>query len=148
MIYLDLSNLGLKILVNIWYTWNTPYTVYNLQFSNFKYEVLYLFFNFHHVFLNLFFESSFESLLSSSNFPKIFRSQKQKSWWQRPKGFLPMPRWITRQIESMRVTSLGFCLWVIVNEKRLNLEKTTSIVLSVLLLIYAVLYTTVLCVAM
>ena len=39
--------------------------------------------------------------------------------------------------ESMRVTHLGFCLRVIVNEKPLNLEKTTSSVLSVLLLIYA-----------
>ena len=36
----------------------------------------------------------------------------------------------------MRVTPLGRCLRVIVNEKRLNLEKTTSSVLSVLLLIY------------
>ena len=32
---------------------------------------------------------------------------------------------------------LGLCLRVIVNEKPLNLEKTTSNVLSVLLLIYA-----------
>ena len=38
--------------------------------------------------------------------------------------------------ESMRVTPLGFCLRVIVNEKLLNLEKTTSSVLSVLLLVY------------
>ena len=37
---------------------------------------------------------------------------------------------------GMRVTPLGFCLRVIVNEKPLNLEKTTSSVLSVLLLIY------------
>ena len=36
----------------------------------------------------------------------------------------------------MRVTPLGFCLRVIVNEKPLNLENTTSSVLSVLLLIY------------
>ena len=35
---------------------------------------------------------------------------------------------------SMRVTPLGFCLRVIVNEK--PHEKTTSSVLSVLLLIY------------
>ena len=35
----------------------------------------------------------------------------------------------------MRLTPLGFCLRVIVNEKPLNLEKTTSSVLSVLLLI-------------
>ena len=37
---------------------------------------------------------------------------------------------------SMRVTSSGFCLWVIVNGKPLNLEKTTFSVLSVLLYIY------------
>ena len=37
---------------------------------------------------------------------------------------------------SMRVTPLGFCLKVIMNEKLLNLEKTTASVLSVLLLIY------------
>ena len=36
----------------------------------------------------------------------------------------------------MLVTPLGFCLRVTVNEKSLNLEKTTSSVLSVLLLIY------------
>ena len=47
-----------------------------------------------------------------------------------------MPRWITRQRESMRVTPLDFCLRIIVNEKPINLEKTTSSVLSVLLLIY------------
>ena len=35
----------------------------------------------------------------------------------------------------LRGTALGFCLRVIVNEKSLNLEKTTSSVLSVLLLI-------------
>ena len=45
---------------------------------------------------------------------------------------------MTRQKESMRVTLFGFCLRVIVNEKPLNLEKTTSSVLSVLLLIYGV----------
>ena len=36
----------------------------------------------------------------------------------------------------MRVTSLGVCLKVIEYEKTLNLEKTTSSVLSILLLIY------------
>ena len=36
---------------------------------------------------------------------------------------------------SMHVTPLGFCLRIIVNEKPLNLEKTTSSALSVLLLI-------------
>ena len=45
---------------------------------------------------------------------------------------------MTRQKESMRVTPLGFCLRVIVNEKPLNLVKTTSSVLSVLLLIYGI----------
>ena len=38
--------------------------------------------------------------------------------------------------KSMHVIPLGFCLWVIVNKKPLHLEKTTSSVLSVLLLIY------------
>ena len=37
---------------------------------------------------------------------------------------------------GIRVTSLGFCLRIIMNEKPINLEKTTSSVLSVLLLIY------------
>ena len=36
----------------------------------------------------------------------------------------------------MRLTPLGLCLRFIVNEKPLNLEKTTCSVLSVLLLIY------------
>ena len=36
----------------------------------------------------------------------------------------------------MRVTALGFCLGVIVNQKTFNLEKTTSSVLSALLFIY------------
>ena len=47
-----------------------------------------------------------------------------------------MPRRITRQRGSMRVTPLGFRLRVVVHEKPQNLEKTTSSVLSVLLLIY------------
>ena len=47
-----------------------------------------------------------------------------------------MPRRITRQRGRMRVTPLGFCLRVVVHEKPQNLEKTTSSVLSVLLLIY------------
>ena len=37
----------------------------------------------------------------------------------------------------MRVTPLGLCLKVILNEKPPNLEKTTSGVLYVLLLIYS-----------
>ena len=36
-----------------------------------------------------------------------------------------------RERESMRVTTFGLCLRVIVNEKPLNLEKTTYSVLSV-----------------
>ena len=36
----------------------------------------------------------------------------------------------------MRVTTLGLCLMVNINEKPLNLEKTTSSILSVLFLIY------------
>ena len=35
---------------------------------------------------------------------------------------------------SMRATPLGFCLRVIVNETYINLEKTTSIVPSVILI--------------
>ena len=53
---------------------------------------------------------------------------------QKPEGVPRRQRWITRQRESMRVTLLGLCLRVIVNEKLLNLEKTTSSVLSVLLI--------------
>ena len=41
-------------------------------------------------------------------------------------------------LRRMRVTPLDFCLRIIVNEKPLNLEKTTSSVLSVLLLIYGI----------
>ena len=39
-------------------------------------------------------------------------------------------------LRGMRVTPLGFCLSVIVNEKPLDLERTTPSVLSVLFLIY------------
>ena len=39
-------------------------------------------------------------------------------------------------LHGMRETCLGFCLRVIVKRKPLNLEKTTSSVLSVLLLIW------------
>jgi len=38
---------------------------------------------------------------------------------------------------GIHVAPSGFCLRIIVNEKLLNLEKTTSSVLYVLLLIYA-----------
>ena len=55
----------------------------------------------------------------------------------RQKPVTRMPRWMTRQRESTRITPLGLCLRVIVNEKPLNFEKSTSSVLSVLLLIYA-----------
>ena len=51
-------------------------------------------------------------------------------------GVTRMPRRITRQRGRMRVTPLGFRLRVVVHEKPQNLEKTTSSVLSVLLLIY------------
>ena len=37
---------------------------------------------------------------------------------------------------GMRIAPLSFCLRVLVNEKPLNLKKTTSSVLSVLLLLY------------
>ncbi len=47
-----------------------------------------------------------------------------------------MQRWIAKQRESMRVIPLGFFLRVIVNEKLLNLEKTTSSFLSIFLLIH------------
>jgi len=40
----------------------------------------------------------------------------------------------------MRLTPLGFFLRVIVNEKLINLEKTTFSILSVLLLIYGYKY--------
>ena len=56
---------------------------------------------------------------------------------QNSKGVTRMLRWMTRQKESMRVTPLGFCLRVIVNENPLNLEKTKSSVLSELLSIHA-----------
>ena len=39
-------------------------------------------------------------------------------------------------LRQLRETPLGFCLRIIVNEFHPNLEKTTSSVLSVLLLIY------------
>ena len=41
-------------------------------------------------------------------------------------------------LRNTRVTPLGICLKVFVNETSLNLEKTTSSVLSVLLLINAI----------
>ena len=46
------------------------------------------------------------------------------------------PKGVTRMVSVCNSTPLGFCLRVIVNEKPRNLEKTTSSVLSVLLLIY------------
>ena len=52
-----------------------------------------------------------------------------------PKGVTRKLRLITIQGEIMLVTPMGFCLKVIVNENPLNLEKTTSIVLSVLLIL-------------
>ena len=41
-----------------------------------------------------------------------------------------------RERERMRVTPLGLCLRVIVNEKSLNLEKTTLSFLSLLIFIF------------
>ena len=41
---------------------------------------------------------------------------------------------ITRQSESLFTPTLGFCLRVIVNENLINLEKTTSSVLAVILI--------------
>ena len=37
-------------------------------------------------------------------------------------------------LHRLRITPLGFSLWVIVNEKHINLEKTTYSVLSVILI--------------
>ena len=55
---------------------------------------------------------------------------------QKPKEVTRMLSWMARQRESMRATPLGFLLKLIVNEKIPNLEKTTSRVLSVFILIY------------
>ena len=55
---------------------------------------------------------------------------------QNPKGVKCMHFLCLVIQRSMHVTPLGFCLGVIVNEKLLNLDKTTSSVLSVVLLIY------------
>ena len=63
--------------------------------------------------------------------PKYFSNSFRK---QKPKGETRMQRWITR--ESMRVNPFSLCLRVIVNKKLLNIVKTTSSVLSVVLLIY------------
>ena len=49
---------------------------------------------------------------------------KKKGYAHAPKRGLVLRR--------IRVTPLGFCLWIIVNEKPSNLEKTTSSVLSVI----------------
>ena len=40
-----------------------------------------------------------------------------------PKGFMRIPRWITRQRESIRLTRLGFCLRVIVNKNSKILKR-------------------------
>ena len=45
-----------------------------------------------------------------------------------------MLRQMTRQIENMRVTPLGFCLRVNCERKPLNLEKTTSSVISIIVI--------------
>ena len=57
---------------------------------------------------------------------------------QRPKGYRVQLQDREREpvLRRMRVTPLGLYLMVIVKEKPLNLEKTTSSVLPVLILIY------------
>ncbi len=59
----------------------------------------------------------------------VFRSQLPQD--RMPIGVTCIQRCITRQRERMHVTPSGFYLRVIVNEKPLNLEKTTYSVLSV-----------------
>ena len=56
---------------------------------------------------------------------------------QKPKGVTHMLSLCLVIQRGICITPLGFCLGVIVNEKLLNLEMTTSSVLSVLLFIYA-----------
>ena len=60
---------------------------------------------------------------------------------QKPKGVPRRQRMLSLCLViqcCLRGTPLGFCLRVIVNERPLNLVKTTNSVLSVLLLIYGV----------
>ena len=57
--------------------------------------------------------------------------------WQKPKRVTRMLSLCLVIQHVMQVTPLGYCLRVVVNEKHLNLEKTTtSSVLSVFLAIY------------
>ena len=64
----------------------------------------------------------------------VFRSQFPQD--RMPIGVTCIQRCITRQRERMHVTPSGFYLRVIVNEKPQNRVKTTSSVISVLLIIY------------
>ena len=59
-----------------------------------------------------------------------------KTLRQRPKGVTHMLSLCLVIQRCLRGTPLGFCHRVIVNEKPVNLEKTTSSVLSVFLLTY------------
>ena len=59
---------------------------------------------------------------------------------QKPKGVTHMLSLCLLIQRSITVTPFGFYLRVIVNEKPLNLKKTTSSVLSLLLLIYVKLH--------
>ena len=59
----------------------------------------------------------------------VFRSHNHEAEAQRSYAHAALNR---PSLWSMRVTPFGFCLRVIVNEKTLKLEKTTSSVLSVI----------------
>ena len=59
-----------------------------------------------------------------------------KTLWQKPQGVTRMLFLCLLLKRGMCITPFDFCLRVIVNEKLENLEKTTSTVLSVLLLTY------------
>ena len=71
--------------------------------------------------------------MSSSQDLGVLRSQTPR---QKPKGVMRMLSLGLVIKRGIRLTSLSLCLRVFVNEKPLNLEKTTSSVLSVLLLFY------------
>ena len=59
-----------------------------------------------------------------------FRSQTPR---QKPKGVMRMLSLGLVIQRGIRLTSLSLCLRVIVNEKPLNLEKTTSICIAIIL---------------
>ena len=80
-------------------------------------------------------------LCSSSNFPHLKRCWGHDLFWPVLIIKAILMRNITGQRKSMHGlhrTPLSLCLRVIMNKKTLNLEKSTSSVLSVLLLIYAI----------